>query len=258
MTAKITKASHSKIVASLLEPHPKVQRKFQQNWAQQIHDQFDIDKLGELAVVKNGDGKYYVFDGQHRLWATKKKMGDTQIIPCLVYHDMPLSRQAELFLGRNNAKGVKIYDKYQQGILAGRASEMDIDAIVKELGLKVGINKHPRTIMAVGALMQAYSKYGRTNLKATLSILNQAWGTDKDAFDNVLIRGMSMFLKRYWHDKSKMDPESLVHKLQRLAGPAGMIGKIKDRARMDGTTLQKAGAEEILRAYNRGMKVPMK
>jgi len=255
MTAKgkFTKARHVSLRLSELKVHPKVQRRFVPTWARQIRDDFDPDKFREIYVVAE-NGKLLIFDGQHRWWAAKEALGAEQMVPCIVFDEMPRDRQAELFLGLNTVRAVSAIDKYKVAVVAGRVAESTVDAILHEAGLRVDQSRAAGTVRSPVALLKVHSRYGDGILGRALGIIKQAWHTDPDAFDGVIIRAVGFLLH---HFPDEVDDEELSRKLTRTGGPSRLLGASRDHAKTMGISVERAAAERILNTYNKGRRTTM-
>lgn len=250
---KFTKAQHLSLYLRDLKPHPKVQREFRPTWARFLRDNFDPDKFGEIAVVKEDD-EYLVFDGQHRKWAAHEALGENQRVPCLVYTDMPIERQAELFLGRNTAKSVRALDKFKMAVIAGRATEVRINHIVTSMGLRIEQQHTPGVIRSPAALQKVFERRGEAVLIRTIAVIRAAWWKEADAFDGIIIRGLGYLLH---HFADEIDDSELGRKLARAGGPNRLIGSARDHSKTMGVSVERAAAEWALNLYNRGRRTKL-
>jgi hypothetical protein len=254
MTDKFTKSQHLSLFVRDLKPHPEVQREFKPGWARQLRDDFDPDKFGEIAVVKQevkGIVSYLVFDGQHRTWAAREVLGENQRVPCIVYTDMPIERQAELFLGRSNSKSLRALDKFKMAVKAKRPVQTRINHIVTGMGLKIDHYYGAGTVRSVAALEKVFERWGEDTLIRTISVVRAAWSKEAEAYDGVIIRAIGYLL---YHFDAEIEDSELSRKLARAGGPNRMIGSARDHSKTMGIAVERAAAEWALNLYNKGRR----
>jgi hypothetical protein len=90
------------------------QRKFRPAWANKLESELDLEKLGTPTVNKRG-GLYYMIDGQHRVEAYKKWIGEgweNQQLHCWTYHDLSEQQMAETFLVLNHRLNVNTFEAF--------------------------------------------------------------------------------------------------------------------------------------------------
>lgn len=230
-----------------LERHPKIQRVFQQSWADTIARDFDPDKHGSLAVVRQG-ARLLVFDGQHRLDADMKVLGPDQKVPVEIFPEIPIERQAELFLGRNNYLVMRRFDKFKAHVVAKHSLQVDISNILGEHGLRVTTASLPGTVQSVGACETVYTRWGRETFSRTIRILSDAWGDDRDAFGSPLLRGLGELLHRY---KDQVNDQEMSKRLAKSGGPGKTLGYARDIAKAESISVQRAMLRRLVNLYNK-------
>lgn len=245
-----TKRRHAFVYLRDLQAHPKVQRKFDPLWARKIRDSFDPDKFGEPAVVEDS-GRYLVFDGQHRTWAAREVLGPDQKVPCIIYSEMPVERQADLFLGRSNVKAIRAIDKFRTAVLAEHDVETEITKALATLGLRLDEPRLPGVVRSPAALIKVHSRIGVTGLRRALSIIKTAWGSDPDAYDGIIIRATGELLRRF---ATEIDDEDFSRKLSRNGGPGQILGRARDFAKAAGMNVERAAVERMVNIYNKGRR----
>lgn len=235
-----------------ISPHPKVQRPFDEKWAQKIGGaDFDPDKFDPINVVRRGT-KYLVFAGQHRHAGARIALGDDQRIPCHVHQDVPIEHLAAICLGVDHVKAWKIIDRWNLRILAKQDVPLKIEAIVHRHNLKIGKGAEEGSVRAVAALETVYMNHGgEAGLDRTLKILGGAYGRDKDAYDGTLIRGAGLLVHRF---DEQLDDASLSLKLSRHSGPGRLVGSARDWSKDDGISVFRAMAVKMLKVYNTGRR----
>lgn len=237
-----------------LTPHPLAQRRFDEARAKQIADEFDPALLGEITVAETKRGKSWVVDGQTRRAACLLflEADGTQQVLCRV---IPVDNDAEaarLFLGLNNHKAVRVFDKFVVRAVAKDPVVLGIIAILDKHGLAVERYLVEGKIRAVDALESVFSRDGGGKLlDRVIGILHRTWGRDPDAYHGSIIRGLALLLSRY--DKL-IDNDELVRKMAKHSGPLGLIGRARDLKAAIGGSAAQAIAEHIRREYNKGRR----
>jgi hypothetical protein len=242
---------------SSLRVHPKVQREFDETWGNKIASNWDPLKCEPLAAVRaktNGvvNGSYLVIDGQHRLFAARTHYGNVdQMLPCWVSPDLELEEQATLFLGWNNTKTVKPFSKWNVRRLAEDETVHAIDTMLKEFGLKAQAAESEGSVRAIAAVENIYTKHGPEILRDTLKILSRAWGTQADAYDNIMIRGLSFVVLRVG---KAMEHGEMARKMARHGLPMRFVGEARQLAKISGTSAMRAMAEILVNLWNKGKR----
>lgn len=218
---------------------------------------FDIDKLGNPEVSHRG-GYYYVMDGQHRVEAVKRWLGDgweDQHIECWVASDMTETEEAENFLVLNDTLNVSSFQKFRVAVRAGRPTETAIYRIVEDEGLNVSYQKTPGGIFAVGTLRRIYTRDGAECLHKALRIARDAYG-DPGLCSKVL-DGLGMLCGRY---DGVLDEKAAKAALSKaLGGVNGLLGKAETLRQKTGNSSAPcvaAAAVEIINRGRGGKKLP--
>lgn len=188
-----------------------------------LHANMDLDKIG-LPVLSERGGLYYIVDGQHRIEALKRWMGDgweAQKIECRVYGGLTEEQEAELFLGQNDTLQVNAFDKFRVAVNAGRADEVAINQVVQKEGLCISRDDHPGAIRAVSTLRRVYQRSDADVLAKAVRIIRDAYGDV--GFKAQIIDGMAHLCQRY---NGTLDEPHAVNRLSSVRGGInGLIGK---------------------------------
>lgn len=239
----------------LIRINERAQREFRESWAEELLAHFDIDKL-QYPTVNHRDGRFYVIDGQHSIWAYKMWLGswDDQKIECVVHEGLSEEQEAELFLSLNNKRTVNLYDRFRVAVAAGRIDECNIDSIVRAQGCKITSNtSQPGAISAVGALQRIYREQGAEILGVTVGMIRDSYG---DAgFEAGVLSGLALVLGRY--------PSIHVPRLQIAlhdahGGSKGLLNAAASIRAQTGGTVANSVAAAVVNIYNRskGSKLP--
>lgn len=240
---------HDWLLLRELKAHPTVQRTLNLRWVDNLAENLDPDKFGEISVTRATGQTYYVFDGQHRIEAARKTWGDDQRVPCAIYDHCPLERQAKIFLGQNSRLPLKALDKWIQRLNANEEKVLEIEKILVAHKLRTDKSRGAGVVQAVAALERVYDRYGRDSLNRTLTILGKAWGVDPDAYDSLHLKGIGFLVYRF---NGEMIDDELTRKMARAEGPMRLIGQARDYAHATGVSVERAMSEKLLSLYNKG------
>lgn len=248
---KFERVRHEWVSATNLRVHPEVQRDVSERRVDYLAANLDPDEFGELSVVRVPKASYfYIFDGQHRYLAAIKVWGEFQRLPCAIYEDCPLERQAKIFLGQNDRLPLKALDKWLQRILAKEEKVLQIEEILHTHKLRTDKSRANGTVQAVAALERVFDRNGgASGLDRTLTILGEAWGRNPDAYDSHFIKGIGFLVNRFNGD---MDDHDLIRKLARGSMPDQLIGQARNYSVAVGVSVERAMSEKLLQIYNKG------
>lgn len=241
-----------KIPAGSLKVDPRVQRTLVGARVNRMVQEINLDGLGTLAVSRRADGDY-IIDGQHRHAALMAAdFGDWEC-DCKVHHGLSLAQEAGLFRVLNQTKVVGVFDDFTKGVIEGDPECVAINTIVSEAGLRVAHLPSAGCVAAVRKLRDLYAKNGGAQaLVATLAVITQAWGQDRDGLDGRVITGIGTVLLRYG---GEVELGVLARKLaKRHGGPLVLIGDARGLSDLRGGTVSRAMAEIIVGEYNRGRR----
>lgn len=224
---------------------------------EQILSALDLAAFGE-PVLSYRDGRYYIVDGQHRVRALAKFLGDgweRQKIQCKVYEGMTEREEAHLFRQLNTVLSSTAFDKFKVGVTAGYEEETRIKNIVEAAGLHVGRNRSEAgCVSAIGALRSAY----RLSAKSLMFSLKMASGAYGDpGLEGSIIEGFAKLFNRY--DRLIDDSKTIEALSHGRGGVKGLLNAAQKRRLTTGHSLPVcvAGeAVEIINRHSRGRKLP--
>lgn len=212
----------------------------------------DLNMLG-FPIVNHRDGKHWLCDGQHRVYALKKNGFTTDNLDCEVYENLTDEEMAQVFLGRDRRKAISPLVKFHIACTAGYVRENAIRRVVEANGLKIARNRSENCIAAVGALIAIYdsSPTRDTAVGWCVRVAKLAFCGDPLGFDRYVLEALGLIQNRYNGRASEKD---IVAKLQSV--PLGIRGLLRRaEARRDRTGQNKTACLcfEIIEAYNRGL-----
>lgn len=205
---------------SKIRVSPNAQRDVRPSRVDELLAEFDLDMLGH-PVVNYRDGHYFVVDGQHRIEALKRWLGEgweKQSIDCRVYSGMSERQEAEMFDRLNNALAVRTFDKFKVRVTAGRPTENAVRKVVEKAGLVISADKRENSISPVGTLVRVFQRSDDKTLSRTLSIVYQSFG--QPGLTASVIDGVAHVCQRY---NGALDDQVAIDSLSAMRGGVGAL-----------------------------------
>lgn len=161
-----------------------------------IVKKFDIDRMRPIDVSYR-DGRYWVFDGQHRANAYFI-LGYTEI-PAIVHYGLTYEQEAYLFARQQDEVGaVNCNHKWNALVEAKDPETMEIVKLCKMYGFTVlAKNNKGSNIKCVSRLRKFYRDYGATKLMAVLMAIKNAWDYMPHSVDYPIFDGISRLVATY-------------------------------------------------------------
>jgi len=174
-------------------------------------------KLGVL-WVSHRDGKYYVYDGRHRLTALKILYPNLDyFVNCEIHNGLTYEDEARLFAEQHDDKAPLDACQKFNGYLEARDSEANaIEKALNDIGFSVGKDKGDHsnnTIACVNKVTELYRKYSYPSFKAIFKLIKTIWDGDRKSLDRRIVGGMAIFHETYKGDFSE---KRLVKVLQNI------------------------------------------
>ena len=218
---------------------------------------FDLDQFG-VPVLSERQGDFYIIDGQHRIAALKRYLGDgweDQQIQCEVYTDLTEREESDKFLRRNDTLNVSSMDKFSNAVTANYPDEVDVNSLVLAEGLCVTHEKVEGGVGAVATLLRVYRRAGPDTLAQTLHIIHLAYGDP--GLEGLVIDGIGRLVHRY------NGALGIVDVIERLGRARGGVGALLTRceklhAQFGSTKAEcvAAAAVEVINARRGSKKIP--
>lgn len=236
-----------------LLPHPKLQRRFKAAHAERILSDFDPAALG-IIWVQEKNGKFYVIDGQHRVWATLKFLnGDKrQEVMCRVFANLSDEDAATITRRVNITKAWQALDTFTNRIVEKDAVALAIQKILGAFGLVVSKSRGENVVQAVTAAERAYLRLGDADFQRLVGVLHGAWKGDPDAYSAPLLEGMALLMNRH---NGTCNYDDMRHKLAKSGKPERIIGQARYAKDGLGYTMPHAVAHALTVEYNKGRRV---
>lgn len=226
------------------------QRDVDQKRVSYIVTNYDPHKFG-IIKVSFRDGKYYVYDGQHRIAAFKVLNGDQDgIVKCEVHYGLTYEDEAKYFAEQYlGSKNVSIIYRWRALYEAKEEPVYSIVNSVRAIGIEVKFTKakEQNRIIAFKQLNDMWVKLGSDKTLMILTLLKKAWGTNENAFDGNMILGMREFFQVYMDE---INEEIFVRQMKKVAPSVIIVEGKKDTISRHGLNFAKV----IWIKYNNGLK----
>ncbi|GIH73114.1 DUF6551 family protein [Sphaerimonospora thailandensis] len=217
----------------------EAQRGLNEKRAKDISDGLIVDALGSIVVSERADGNRYVVDGMHRTAACR--MRGLRTIKAEIHYGLNQQQEATLFLIKNRESAkVSTLDEYKVGLTAGDALCVNVDRVLKSHNLGLG-SSSTNTVGAVSAVLRITRQYGPEILNRTLTVVEAAWGRDKETWDGVILGGVAMFLNRHG---SSIDDNELAKKMLKRGTAARWRAEVLTKASNGGYNNSGTGSRE--------------
>lgn len=233
---------------------PSYQRPLKPRRVQQILRDFTWAQFGALMLVAREDGRFAVYDGQHRFEAARKHPGISSVPSVIVVLDQAYE-EAQSFLGVNvNRSAISTVEKYWAGIEAGDERMMQICAVLEEAGCEVvpvgSKSAAPGRTSAISAIERAIADYGDAAVTSACRALREAWPKDAGGLNGTIIQALA---RLYRNNRRAIDHDRVVARLK---------GKDRKILVADGHTLRKMGGGDpaqaickvLVEVYNKGLQ----
>ena len=196
------------------------QRSPQPSRIKKIVNNFDERKLGILKVSLR-DGRFWCFDGQHRMLACKSYGHD--FVMCEVHHGLTYEEEAMLFYSQSDCVvRVKVGEIFKGKIEAKDEKSIELKNVMEYYGFVPSYNgsKKFNGIAALGTIEKIERISGIENLRTTLFLIRQAWNGSPESTDARMLMGVSLFIrnnetfneKTFVKKLSKVDPFTIMRR----------------------------------------------
>ena len=193
------------------------QRKLKYNKIKDIVNNYNPNKMKPLDVSYRG-GKYYVYDGQHRLEALRQLNGNKDIpVLCLVHYGMSAADEAFLFATQDDGViRVTLEDKYNALFFGGDKDMIELKKICESCGLECNFKRNGsenKKLNCYKEIYTIYKKYGETQLRKVLNTIMAAWTGEADSLIAGIVGGVNLFILKY---EGEYDEKKLIQRLKKV------------------------------------------
>jgi hypothetical protein len=250
-------SSIQNVQLSKLRVSPVAQREFNEGRAAHLCAEFDPEMLG-YPTVNNRGGHFYVIDGQHRVEAVKRWLGDgweKQNISCRVYVGLTEREEAVMFLDLNNVLTVTAFDKFKVAVAGEKSDESAVKRVVENAGLRISREKSGNGVSCVGTLLKVYRRADGKTLGRALAITNRAFGAP--GMTNAVIDGVARVCERY---NGELHDDDAIERLTQLRGGVGALitkaGLLRQQTAQSMPQCVGAAVVDVINRGRGGKKLP--
>lgn len=235
-----------------IAPEEVTQRPFKKAWGDEIAADFSMSRFG-LPCVNLRDGVFWVFDGQHRVYAAKQAgLTDADTVPCEIFEGLTDQQMADAFLGRDSRRAVSVLDAFPIAVTAGRQDARDILNVMTRLGLRAGVRTRStggNVVAALSKLQALHARGGPALVTRVLRTLKTAFPEDPDALEGTMIEAMGLIYIRYGNhvDEKEMTARLAAH----APGPKGLLRRAQSQRERTGNRVSFCLAGAMTEVYNK-------
>lgn len=181
-----------------LVSNQEYQRNLSIQHAKRVAENFDIYQINPVKVSRR-DGVNYIFNGQHTVEIVALISGSRETpVWCMIYDDLEYEHEADIFA--NQMKYVKAllpYEIFMANIEAGNDKELNIKALVEDLGMTITPSAAPNGICAVTTLEKIYDRYGFNALHRVLRLVIGTWEGAPNSTSANMLNGVAKLIDAY-------------------------------------------------------------
>lgn len=234
-----------------LNVDPAYQRYYHPSWSKEIAVNFTPD-LMDVIHVSQRDGRYWVFDGQHRMNAIRIKFHDVSYpVVCKVYHGLTKEEEAKLFYKFNTSKKkMSAADMLKSQAVYG---DEEVTAFLKhtsDAGFIIDPAKRVNCRYGIQAVKKAQTLFGRLGPELydrMLKLLKATWNGEQWSVSQNMLGGMGAFLQAFG---DKIDDDKFVSQLKNVT--ENQI--VKEAGRFTDETVPVAYASALVNYYNKSLR----
>lgn len=228
------------------------QREVKPNLVAKILRKFEWKKFGCVCLVEHDDGRFSVYEGQHRVSAARAHP-KIDTVPAAIVRLDSLVAEADAFLGMNvDRVAVTPVERYWAGLTAGDPVLRRVRDVLARAGCEVvptsGGSTGSHMTNSVAAVQRAIERYGEAAVAQACRTLKDAWAGDKGAQSGTLINALA----RIYRGNPDLMMDRMVQMLRQkpraqLAADAEAMRKISGGAAETNLT------RTLVAIYNKGL-----
>lgn len=217
---------------------------------------FDESLIGTITVAKRSNGTFAVIDGQHRLAVLKAKTFPT--IPCMVYPEMSVQEEAQMFAYLNSYKQkISPLDMFWALIGSGDEKQRQILNAIENNGFEVakraGARKNMKSLIAaIGMIQRIEKNYGLDILNQTLKLINGVWPENGEALTGQFLLGLAIFINRF-KDNPKFSLDTAKKNFMPLV-PETVLTRARNQAKIYNLDVPRVVTDILFESYNKNLK----
>lgn len=214
-------------------------------WDRRLAGIIEVSDRGETHTPR-----YAVIDGQHR-WAAARYLEDPPQLVANVHENLTPADEAALFdkLNRQRRQPTT-WDHWRARRKAGDLEVLAIENIVESQGLRVHEQSGKDGVITCVSTLEKIAGVplvGHDLLKTTLHLLNQAWGSERDAYDAPIVGGLAVIVFTF---DVRLDGQRLIDAMAQMPPRRVRFTAAAMRDHTPGS-LMKLTALTLIAAYNK-------
>lgn len=140
---------------------------------------------GAILVARRIDGSFFVFDGQHRVMAARKR-SDIKTLDCLVFEVNDIVEEADGFVNANTLRKLPTaFEKFNALLTRQDQHAIAVQEMLNRFGLVVDRNSRPQNFCSIGWAMKAAER-SRIAFELTMHAAIQAAAGKNHLKENLL------------------------------------------------------------------------
>lgn len=219
----------------------------------EIAKNFSWPAFGVILASLRSNGRYYVFDGQHRVLGARKR-DDVQDVPCIVFVFDKLSEEAQAYVRANTVRGaVSTVEKFKGRLVANDPDAVEMEAIATRHGMVIPDKKQTgaNILGCVAALETVYGR-GIDHCNRVLSCMKEL--CEGEPINGNLMKALSIVdLHLQRTNGESLDRRDIQEKLIAL-GPAVLIRRMAGFAEVYGKSGDRVWAASLVNEINKGKR----
>jgi hypothetical protein len=252
LTRRTSKIRPVPINLMVVPPALISQRPFIKAHGDHLAQTLDLNMLG-FPIINHREGKHWLCDGQHRIYALKANGFGMDNLDCEVYEDLTDEEMAQLFLGRDSRRAIAPFVKFHIACTAGYERENAIRRVVEANGMKISRNKTEGAISAVSALIKVYENAATHDVAVgfVVRVARQSFNGDPLGLDAAVLEALGQFANRY---NGKAVEKNLTEKLSTAThGIRGIVRRAEAMREKTGKPRVACLSAIFVEVYNRGV-----
>lgn len=202
---------------------------------------------GAILVAMRKDGTHFVFDGQHRVMAARKR-SDISTLDCLVFEVDEITDEASGFLKSNTLrKPVSMAAKFKAMLVCNDENAVGVSNMLEELGLKIDKNCKPGNFGSLAWAVKSHAK-NRDAFAKTMRLVASLAGS-KHSIHESMCRGLFHLHVKH----GALDCVKFVRRMHQV-GYQDLFDSLNRAASYYKRGGEKPWSEGILVAVNRGLR----
>jgi ParB-like nuclease domain len=228
------------------------QRKLWPNRITRIAANWSWVSCGALIVSHRGDGHYFIIDGQHR-WEAAKLVKYITDLPCLCFELDRVHDEAIGFLAANTErKYPSLAEQFKALMIAQDPVALIAQRLAESCGRRISAPAGADTISCVAEFFRLIQFNPEATERAFPVVARVCNG---HAMTARLLRGL-VILERRMPAGSSLNDARWRQRLDSV-GYTDLLTTIRHSIMLEGNGSERACAEGILRAINRGLRQPL-